>query len=103
MDTCRRAGRTADWRHGRVRLIAVSTDDTPAGAKRAAWRFRVERPRRGGVMSRSWTTRQCNGRPSTREIEHAKYMYSRTPGNVDPDTDTAGRILREPGEIVVED
>jgi len=58
---------------------------------------------RGGVMSRTWTTRQCNGRPSTREIEHAKYMYSRMSGNVDPDSDTAGRLLGEPGEIVVED
>jgi hypothetical protein len=58
---------------------------------------------RGGVMSRSWTKRQCDGRPSAREIEHAKYMYSRAVGNVDPDTDPAGRVLREPGEIVVED
>ena len=58
---------------------------------------------RGGVMSRSWTTRQCNGRPSTREIEHAKYMYSRAVGNVDPDTDPAGQVLRQPGEIVIED
>ena len=54
-------------------------------------------------MSRTWTTLQCNGWPSTREIEHAKYMYSRMPGNVDPDSDTAGRVLGEPGEIVVED
>jgi len=58
---------------------------------------------RGGVMSSSWTTRQCNGRPSTRETEHAKYMYSRALGNVDPDTDAAGRVLSVPGEIVIED
>jgi hypothetical protein len=58
---------------------------------------------RGGVMSRSWTTRQCNGRPSSREIEHAKYMYSRLHGNTDPDTDPAGRVLRTRPEIVIED
>ena len=58
---------------------------------------------RGGVMSRSWTTRQCDGRPSTREIEHAKYMYSRALGNVDPDTDPVGQVLRAPREIVIED
>jgi hypothetical protein len=58
---------------------------------------------RGGVMSRSWTTRQCNGQPSPRETEHAKYMYSRALGNVDPDTDAAGRVLRAPWEIVIED
>jgi hypothetical protein len=58
---------------------------------------------RGGVMSRSWTTRQCDGRPSTREIEHAKYMYSRTLGNTDPDTDPASQVLRAPGAVLIED
>ena len=80
-------------------LIAPRTVRHELGHVYGFWHTTV----RGGVMSRSWTTRQCNGRPSTREIEHAKYMYSRTPGNVDPDTDTAGRLLRHPGEIVVED
>ena len=58
---------------------------------------------RGGVMSRSWTTRQCDGRASAREIEHAKYMYSRTSGNLDPDTDPGGRMLGGPREIVIDD
>jgi hypothetical protein len=58
---------------------------------------------RGGVMSKNWTTRQCNGRPSAREIEHAKYMYSRSHGNMDPDTDPAGRVFRTAAEIVIED
>ena len=58
---------------------------------------------RGGVMSRSWTTRQCDGRPSAREIEHAKYMYSRSHGNTDPDVDPSGHVLRQSDEIVIED
>jgi hypothetical protein len=58
---------------------------------------------RGGVMSKGWTTRQCDGRPSAREVEHAKYMYSRAHGNTDPDTDPAGRVLVTPDEIVIDD
>jgi hypothetical protein len=58
---------------------------------------------RGGVMSSTWTTRQCNSRPSSREIEHAKYMYSRPNGNTDPDTDPVGRVLHTADEIVIED
>ena len=58
---------------------------------------------RGGVMSKSWTTRQCNGRPSPREISHAKYMYSRSQGNTDPDTDPASHVLRTRPEIVIDD
>ena len=58
---------------------------------------------RGGVMSKTWTTRQCDGRPSARESEHAKYLYARSPGNLDLDTDPAGRLLRMPGELVIVD
>jgi hypothetical protein len=57
---------------------------------------------RGGVMSRDWTTRQCDGRPSAREIEHARYMYSRPSGNLDPDADPVSTVLRAPREILIE-
>ena len=80
-------------------IVASRTVRHELGHVYGYWHTRV----RGGVMSKNWTTRQCNGMPSTREIEHAKYMYSRASGNVDPDTDPSGRVLREPGEIVIED
>jgi hypothetical protein len=50
-----------------------------------------------------WSRRLCDQRPSAREAEHAKYMYMRTAGNLDPDTDPAGHVLRTPRPVVIED
>jgi hypothetical protein len=58
---------------------------------------------RGGVMARYWTTRQCDIRPSPREAAHAKYVYARLAGNMDPDTDAAGQVLRQPGDVLIQD
>ena len=49
-----------------------------------------------------WPDESCDLRPSPREVEHAKYMYSRTAGNTDPDTDPSATILREPRTIVID-
>jgi hypothetical protein len=49
-----------------------------------------------------WTDESCDLRASSREIEHAKFMYSRTTGNTDPDTDPSGTVLREPPVIVID-
>ena len=45
----------------------------------------------------------CDLHPSPREVEHAKFMYSRTFGNRDPDTDAPATVLREPRVIVIDD
>jgi hypothetical protein len=50
-----------------------------------------------------WPRRLCNQTPSSRETEHAKYMYSRAEGNLDPDTDAAGHVLRTRRAIVIDD
>jgi hypothetical protein len=52
-----------------------------------------------------WPRRLCNQTPSSREVEHSKYMYSRLPGNLDPDTDPAGgQILdHRPVIIIIDD
>jgi hypothetical protein len=44
----------------------------------------------------------CGRQPSAREVEHAKYMYSRSAGNEDPDSDPSGTLLREPRVIVID-
>ena len=49
-----------------------------------------------------WPDRSCDLRPSAREVDHAKYMYSRTAGNMDPDSDPSGTLLRESGVIVID-
>jgi hypothetical protein len=50
-----------------------------------------------------WPERLCNHEPSDREIAHAKYMYAREPGNLDPDKDPSGTLLSEPRVIVIDD
>lgn len=50
-----------------------------------------------------WSRRLCDQRPSAREIDHAKYMYMRTAGNLDPDTDPAGHTLRAARPVVIDD
>lgn len=59
--------------------------------------------RRDVMYGDEWSERMCDQRPSSRELDHAKYMYARTPGNLDPDTDPSGTILREPPVIVIDD
>jgi hypothetical protein len=44
----------------------------------------------------------CGQELSARELEHAKYMYSRPAGNQDPDTDPSGTTLRQPPVIVID-
>jgi hypothetical protein len=44
----------------------------------------------------------CDQKPSSRELAHAKYMYSRSAGNLDPDTDPSGTTLRVPRVIVID-
>jgi hypothetical protein len=48
-----------------------------------------------------WDERFCDQHPTTREVEHAKYMYSRGQGNRDPDQDPSGTVLRQPPVRVV--
>ena len=50
----------------------------------------------------TWQERFCDQKPAAREIAHAKYMYARTAGNTDPDTDPSGTVLRVPRTIVIE-
>jgi hypothetical protein len=57
----------------------------------------------GDVMDAGeWPDESCDLPPSPREVEHAKFMYSRAPGNTDPDTDTLSTVLREPPTIVID-
>jgi hypothetical protein len=51
-----------------------------------------------------WPRRLCHQTPSPRESEHTKYMYSRSAGNLDPDTDPGGGVvLSNRPTIVIDD